>query len=179
MLLTSLILYFIIGSKVVQIQEFLCKHYMNIKNNERLCIESKHNSMLRQYSSHQSSNLTATKAISNFYRSHFNSVDLMDRFWYNIIWEHRTMDWRVHFSWALIHVAVINAWVSYCEIVGPKSKTKRKPISLLSYIKALSLAIGHIVNNYKKTKILNLTYVDTIKEMKNLENSLKFKKKIW
>ena len=46
MLLTSLILYFITGSKVVQIQEFLCEHYMNIKNNESFRIESKHNSML-------------------------------------------------------------------------------------------------------------------------------------
>jgi len=52
-----------------------------------------------------------------FYRTYFNSVDLHDRFWYKIQYNYQVKsNWRVAYLFAVMKVAMINAWVLHNEL---------------------------------------------------------------
>jgi len=52
-----------------------------------------------------------------FYRTHFNSVDLHDKIWYKIEYNYQVKsNWRVAYLFAVMKVAMINAWVLHNEL---------------------------------------------------------------
>jgi len=58
--------------------------------------------------------------LRDFYRANFQALDRFDRVWYEIRFHHAPRDWESHFSWSLVHAAVINARAAWCAITGER-----------------------------------------------------------
>ena len=77
--------------------------------------------------------------ISSFYCRNFNRVDRFNARWYSIKWVHVHKKKKPHMTWALVHAAIVNAWVAMCELKGPKIVRAKKvpPISIIDFIRSL------------------------------------------
>jgi len=65
-----------------------------------------------------------------FYRTHFNGVDLHDRYWYKIPYNYQVRNWQTAYFFGILKVAVINSWVLHNEI---------EQITLEKYLTALAV----------------------------------------
>jgi hypothetical protein len=51
----------------------------------------------------------------SYYKTHFNLVDLHDRYFYTLTSDHYSRDWRKVFLLGFLHSALINVWVVQCS----------------------------------------------------------------
>src|SRR5947209_291987 len=49
--------------------------------------------------------------LHDFYRAHFNLVDLTDRYWYKVQENHGNWKWRSKMLFSIMRFAMINVWV--------------------------------------------------------------------
>lgn len=75
-----------------------------------------------------------------FYRTHFNLIDLHDRYFYKAVSEHHCRDWKKKFLMGLLTSALVNAWVLHCV---------RSPSSMKSF----NLSLAHNLLNITAEEI--------------------------
>lgn len=63
--------------------------------------------------------LVGNAPIHDFYRDHFNLIDLHDRYWYRAQDSHHNHSWKSKLLLGNMKIAMINAWVA-CELVHHK-----------------------------------------------------------
>ena len=61
----------------------------------------------------------------NYYRSHFNGVDLHNRYWYAFSFSFKVNHWRTKLLLSMLGSAVVNSWVLSCEQVMNEYKSFR------------------------------------------------------
>ena len=90
--------------------------------------------------------------ISNFYCEHFNNVDRFNNYWYRIKWPHVIKNKDVHMTWSIIHLALVNSWVAYCEIKGPTVRRGKKmpPKTIVEFIADLLDDLNKWIKRNKK-----------------------------
>ena len=95
-----------------------------------------------------STSVAPCQMISSFYCQNFNRVDRFNAWWYSIKWPHRIQNKQQHTTWALIHASIINAWVAWCELFGPKVVRGecRPHITLIEYVERLHLCLSKYVS---------------------------------
>lgn len=52
--------------------------------------------------------------LRRFYTDNYGALDRFDRLWYEMRFRIRPRDWEAHFTWSLLHAAVINARAAWC-----------------------------------------------------------------
>jgi hypothetical protein len=70
--------------------------------------------------------------IRSFYATHFQALDRFDRVWYEMRFHVRPRHWISHFSWSLLHAAVINARAAWCGIHQRRVSIKEFLAALVS-----------------------------------------------
>ena len=58
--------------------------------------------------------------IRRHYTNNYSMLDRFDRLWYQTKYPIACKSWEVYFSWALLHQAVINAYVAYCKCIDSR-----------------------------------------------------------
>jgi hypothetical protein len=53
--------------------------------------------------------------LHDFYKSYFNLVDLVDRYWYKVQETHGNWKWKSKMLLAIMRMAVINVWSISCQ----------------------------------------------------------------
>lgn len=51
--------------------------------------------------------------VSKLYNTHFNYLDLHDRYFYSVEYKHRIQNWHTKFLLDVVNVLIINAWTLY------------------------------------------------------------------
>ncbi len=76
-----------------------------------------------------------TSPIGKHYRSHFNLLDLHDRYFYKVVYPHRILNWHTALALDLINVLVVNSWVLYSQGQLVQFKDYRRDLAaqLLQY----------------------------------------------
>lgn len=68
-------------------------------------------SLIKDMATHIATNATHDPApLHNFYKSHFNFIDLNDRHFYAVRDHHGNHNWRSHMLQSILRYAVLNAW---------------------------------------------------------------------
>lgn len=62
--------------------------------------------------------------VRQFYTKNYSALDRFDRYWYDLVYPSYSKDWRTHFTFCLLHQAVINSFVAYCKLKDEKMKVK-------------------------------------------------------
>lgn len=62
--------------------------------------------------------------IRQTYTANFAALDHFDRDWYFMRFFHHPHDWESHYTWSLIHCAVINARAIWCAKIGRRLNLK-------------------------------------------------------
>lgn len=52
--------------------------------------------------------------LRRFYTDNYGALDRFDRLWYEMRFRIRPRDWESHFTWSLLHTAVLNARAAWC-----------------------------------------------------------------
>ena len=160
--------------KIADMKSTLLRFYsgLNIKHKRKIEVEYKE--VLRSISNLQKR--TAVRDIWRLYADHFNSVDRMNYTWYRIEWKHSVRDWEIHFCLSLMHVAMINAYAAFCEMLPPKRKKNGRflpPITIKKFFAHLSDAIGELYLNNKNRRGFIVHKLKLNKKWMQVESFLK------
>lgn len=70
--------------------------------------------------------------VSVLYNTHFNYLDLHDRYFYKVEYKHKILNWHSKFALDLINVFIVNCWTLY---------TQKELIDFLPFRRALAEAL--------------------------------------
>ncbi len=110
---------------VPQLKEICKKHSLKFKKTKENTIQflMRHEerkqkrstvttSVLEEFSSNK---FTSAASHHLLYKSAFNGVDLLDKFWYQSNFTHAVHHWRTKFIISIMEAAIVNAWVLSCD----------------------------------------------------------------
>ena len=154
----------------------MLKKQINLKLSQPRSI---HQSRIHGYLEREKHRLPACQQVSSFYCENFNIVDRFNSHWYHIKWPHSQKKDNVHATWALINVAIVNAWVAWCELQRTinHNKFNHNNESIVSFIQSLINDLGDYiernVERRKRKKKRNLT-TKIYNQLLTTTNILKF-----
>ena len=68
--------------------------------------------------------------IHNFYNSNFNTVDLLDRYWYKVHDSHGIWNWKAKMLHSIINFYIINSWTWFSTENASKWLTFRSNLAI-------------------------------------------------
>jgi hypothetical protein len=99
------------GSKSKRVKRVV-KHYARVKRGTEFT-ESRLLGKLGPISHGEDS---ISGIIRRFYTNNYSALDRFDKYWYSIAYPTHSKDWEVHFTFSLLHQAVVNTFVAYCKL---------------------------------------------------------------
>lgn len=58
--------------------------------------------------------------IRRIYTNNYSALDRFDRFWYQIVYPFKHMNWRTYFAWCVLKQGLVNAHVAYMKYLNKK-----------------------------------------------------------